>query len=142
MARPSSWRIGRVVLLVSGVGTGCSIDNTIHDDFGIAGYARLQGTVSHADGSRFGSITIEYSCGEPEPTWFGSSATTSADGAFDIDVDAPAAGTLPASGTLVCEVRVPSHIATARARATVSFSQTAAARPITTFTLVEGQSIP
>jgi len=139
----SLWRIGGTVLLIAGIATGCHPDRVIYDDFGIAGYARLRGTVSHSDGSRFGTIPLYYSCGDPEPTWFGSSATTNGQGTFDIAVDAPGAGMLPSSGTLVCEIRVPGpESVVASAHATAMFSQNAATRPITTFTLVEGQGVP
>jgi len=139
----SSWRMGGTLLLIAVIATACHLDRVIYDDFGIAGYARLQGTVSHSDGSRFGSIPVLYSCGDPEPTWFGSGATTNAQGGFDIAVDAPGAGTLPSSGALVCEIRVPGPASIlARAHATAVFSQNAAVRPITTFTLVEGQGVP
>jgi hypothetical protein len=137
-----------VALLAAGLASGCNAmgiikdDPIINDDWGIAGYARLQGTVSHANGSRFGSVQIYYFCGDPEPTWFGNTAMTSADGSFDIAVDAPMAGTLPRSGTLVCEVRLASPTTIARAMATTAFSQSAATRPVTVFTLVEGQGAP
>lgn len=62
----ASSQIGMTVLLIAGVVSACRADGVISDDFSIAGYARLQGTVSHSDGSRFGSITIMYSCGSPE----------------------------------------------------------------------------
>lgn len=136
-------QIGMTLLLVTGILTACHADRVLYDDFGVAGYARLQGTVSHSDGSRFGSITIQYLCGNPEPAWFGGIATTNTQGVFDILVNPPGAGTLPASGTLVCEINAMAHDSVvARARATTIFSQNAAARPITTFALVEGQGIP
>ena len=142
MAR-SSRQIRGTVLLIAGIATACRPDRVIFDNFGIAGYARLQGTVSHSDGSRFGSIPVFYSCGDPEPTWFGGSATTNTQGTFDIAVDAPGDHTLPSSGTLVCEIRVPGpESVVASAHATAMFSQNAVARPITTFKLVEGQGVP
>src|SRR5678815_4022777 len=129
MAVRASSQIGRTVLLIAGVITACRADRVIYDDFGIAGYARLQGTVSHSDGSRFGSIAIVYACGDPEPTWFGSTATTNAQGAFDIAVNGPGAGTLPASGKLVCQISALGRDSVvARARATTMFSQNSAAR--------------
>jgi len=135
--------IGMTMLLIASVVTACRADGVIYDDFGIAGYARLQGTVSHSDGSRFGSVTIIYSCGDPEPAWFGGTAIANPEGAFDIAANSPGVGTLPASGTLVCQISALAHESVvARARATTMFSQNAVARPITTFTLVEGQGVP
>lgn len=136
-----SWLMGSAALLMASMTTACHSD-IINDNWGTAGYARLQGTVSHADGSRFGSVGLSYLCGDPAPTWFGGAITTDAQGTFDVAVDAPAAGMLPSSGVLVCEVLLSSPVPVARVRATATFSQDAASRPITTFTLVEGQGIP
>lgn len=138
-------KVGMSALLLAGAVTACQSksDAVIYDNFGIAGYARLQGTVSHSDGTRFGSINLVYSCGAPDPTWFGATAVTNSLGEFDIAVDAPVAGTLPPSGTLACQVAALGRDSVvARARATTTFSQYADARPVTMFTLVEGQSVP
>ena len=144
MALRFSWRVGGTVLLIAVIVTACDPDRVIYDDWGVAGYARLQGTVSHSDGSRFGNISVVYFCGDPEPTWFGGGiATTNAQGAFDFPVNAPGLFTLPSSGTLVCVISaLGPESAVASARATTAFSQNAAARPTTTFTLVEGQRVP
>ena len=142
-ARPRIRMLGVVVAML-GPGTACTdARGIINDDFGIAGYARLQGTVTRADGSAFAGGTLYWSCGDPEPTWFGHQATTSPTGAFDIAVDARPAGSLPASGQLVCEVRAvsgPTVVASGRAR--VQFSQDSVQRPTTQFALVEGQGSP
>ena len=148
MTGRSSRRHVVAVALLAAIGAACSgpgltDDGYAYDDWGVAGYARLAGTVSHADGTRYGVVSVFYMCGDPDPTWFGNSATTATDGSFDIAVDAPMKGTLPASGTLVCEVRTSGASPTAaRARATVPFSQSADTRPVTTFTLVDGQGSP
>jgi hypothetical protein len=144
MAFRFSGRAGRTVLFIAVVVTACNPDRVIYDDWGVAGYARLQGTVSHADGSRFGNISVVYSCGDPEPTWFGGGiATTNAQGLFEFLVNAPGLITLPPSGRLVCVISAfGSDSAVASARATTAFSQNAATRPTTTFTLVEGQRVP
>jgi hypothetical protein len=133
----SAYRAAVLFLLVI---TACRSDQVIRDDFGIAGYARLQGTVSRVDGSPWGGVTVSYSCGTPDPTWFGYQASADRQGSFNILVAAPAAGTLPESGTLLCEVRAPANSPpVARARAVTSFSQDEVSPPITTVNLVEGE---
>lgn len=139
----SRWRRATAAILLAALGSGCrAIDVTdnrpIFDDWGIAGYARIKGTVSHADGTRYGAVSVTYMCGDPEPSWFGNVATTTAQGEFDFVVDAPVAGTLPASGAFVCEVRGPGYPVVAHARASVPFSQSPETRPTTTFTLLDG----
>jgi hypothetical protein len=133
-------RVSSVVLLLASLLAGCAIIDPVP----IVGYARLQGTVSHSDGSRFGTVFLVYSCGDPEPTWFENSATTDSQGAFDLVADfRPPFGTLPASGTLVCQISaLDTASIVARARATTAFSQNPATRPTATFTLVEGQGVP
>lgn len=134
-------RLGAVVLLTE-VASGCA-EQVIIDDFGTAGYARLQGTVTRANGAVFAGGTLYISCGHPEPDWFGMQASTTSAGTFDVSVDAPHAGSLPATRELVCEVRaVSGPTVVARQRAPVRFSQDPAQRPIVQFALVEGTSGP
>lgn len=114
----------------------------IIDDWGTAGYARLQGSVTRANGSGYANGSLFYSCEPSEPDSFGRFAaaaaltTTNADARFDILVNAPMPGTLPPSGILVCEVQAGAP-PFASARASVPFSAAEADRPTTVINLIE-----
>lgn len=65
---------------------GCRADAIIIDDFGTAGYALLEGTVTRHPSDPFGSGELFVSCG---PGAFARSAQTDPTGAFQIELLAP-----------------------------------------------------
>jgi len=116
---------------------GCD-SGKIVDDFGIGGYARIRGTVIRADGTRFANRSILFTCGAMEPGFYGRTAPTDAAGRYDAIADAPAAGSVPPSGEMVCRVQAPGDEPPfATAQATVRFSQTPRDRPTTVIDVIE-----
>jgi hypothetical protein len=132
-------RFSRVLLLASCPITiaGCR-DRGIIDDFGTSGYARIEGNVTRADGTRLANSGVSFSCGPDSPTAFGWSVPTDAAGHYVIDVEAPGPVTIPASGALSCRVSAPSNAPPiVSVDRSVRFSTSANARPLTIVDLIE-----
>ena len=133
-------RSSRVLLLVSCVVTigACRDRGVIIDDWGTSGYARIEGTVTRANGSRLANSTVFFLCGPETPDTFGWSAPTDASGHYTIDVNAPGPVAIPSSGMLQCRVGAPGDAPQiASVERAVPFSTTAEARPVTVVDLVE-----
>ncbi len=95
-----SWLL--CVLGISFVVGACNSE--ILDDFGIAGYAQLQGTALQADGSPFSSVFI--SCGIGASGEFAGLWDADSLGRFDVTLARPGAH-LPGNDTLTCIIRAP-----------------------------------
>jgi hypothetical protein len=132
-------RFARVLLLASCPVTiaGCR-DRGIIDDFGTSGYARIEGTVTRANGTPLANSGVSFSCGPDSPTAFGWSVPTDATGRYFIDVDAPGPVTIPASAVLSCRVSAPRHAPPiVSVEKSVRFSASADGRPLTIVDLRE-----
>lgn len=80
-------------------------DDVVMDDWGVAGYARLVGSVSAADGSPLPGLRVYLGCGRAEPTEFGNGpAVTDARGAYRLDATVPFLGYpfVDSGAVLVC----------------------------------------
>jgi len=128
--------VGTLTAMLPVVGCGPEV---IVDDFGVAGYARIRGTVTRANGARFANASVFIRCGPTAPDYYGRSAPTDAAGQFDTNFEPPGAGTLPASGEMVCRVDAPGDAPPfASAQAAIPFSRTPNDRPTTVIDVTEG----
>ena len=127
-------------LLALTTGLACNSEVLIEDSWGTSGYARFAGTVTRADGRRYGKLPMHWACGPESATGFGSGFSTRADGTFDIEVESPGPWTVAADGLFACRVNValplPHPASAVFTRA--AFGSTAAERRITTFAIHEG----
>jgi len=110
------------------------------DDWGVSGYARIEGKVTRVDGLPLANSSVFFSCGPETPGTFGWSVPTDAAGAYAIDVNAPGPVPIPASGALHCRVQAPADAPPiVMAERTVPFSTQGTSRPVTVIDLFEPQ---
>lgn len=133
----SGHAVSRVLMLLSPILAGCGKDCCV-DDFGVIGYAQIQGTVTRTTGIVFAGGTVTYTCGPDTPGTFGGVATTNSLGRYVIDIDAPGPLVIPSSGMLRC--RISAHADGApfvSVEQSVPFSAQRADRPLTFIDLAE-----
>jgi hypothetical protein len=122
-----------IPVLVVGCGRECCVD-----DFGVSGYAHVQGTVTRSTGAAFVGGTVTYSCGPDSPGMFGGVATTDNIGKYFLDINAPGPVLIPESGMLRC--RISAHADATpfvSVEQSVPFSAQRVNRPITIIDLAE-----
>ena len=120
-------------MFVIGCGRECCVD-----DFGVSGYAHVQGTVTRSTGAVFVGGTVTYTCGPDAPGTFGGTETTNNLGQYFLDIDAPGPVVIPESGMLRC--RISAHADGApfvSVEQSVPFSAQRVNRPITFIDLAE-----
>jgi hypothetical protein len=130
------------VLLLPVLAVGCGRECCV-DDFGVSGYAQIQGTVTRSSGVVFAGGTVTYTCGPESPGTFGGTVTTNSFGRYVIDIDAPGPIVIPATGMLRC--RISAHASGApfvSVEQSVPFSMQRADRPLTFIDLAEASPPP
>jgi hypothetical protein len=119
----------RLVLLAVFLG-GVSCEGGIADNWGVAGYAQVQGVALRADSTPIASVFI--SCGPTAPDFFGDSFATDSLGRFDVTIRAPGLMQLPDDGLLHCRVSAPADSpALLRALLTIPFTKDRVDRVVT-----------
>ena len=127
----------RVMLLIAPILAGCGKECCV-DDFGVSGYAQIQGTVTRSTGVVFAGGTVTYTCGPDSPGTFGGTVTTNSFGRYVIDIDAPGPLVIPTSGTLRCRISAHANATPfVSVEQSVPFSAQRADRPLTFIDLAE-----
>jgi hypothetical protein len=120
---------------------GCS-DRPIIDDFGISGYARIEGSVRRADGTPLANAGVAFLCGPDSPDGFGSTVSTDGAGHYFVDIDAPGPLIIPPSGLLRCRLSAPGNAPPiVSVETSVRFSESPDSRPLTIVDLIEPQPV-
>ncbi|MBL0937778.1 MAG: hypothetical protein IBJ03_02725 [Gemmatimonadaceae bacterium] len=126
-----------VALLLAAVGgfTGC-MNVSVRDTSG-ALYARVQGTVTRANGSVVPNVTVGLSCVGKTADAFGQTTQANSSGVFEFPITSPI-GFEPLPGfTSVCRVLTPVEgTAQAEVSVTVTYGESSSSRPTTQVTLV------